>query len=62
MDSETFKALQAPLKAKYKDDPASAIFTLTAEGDLGNQGISCSVKNGKMVCMHCLNFYFVLSF
>ena len=49
MDSETLKALQAPLKAKYKEEPSSAIITLTAEGELGNQGVSCSVKTGKQV-------------
>eukprot|EP00026_Physarum_polycephalum_P014915 Phypoly_transcript_15483.p1 GENE.Phypoly_transcript_15483~~Phypoly_transcript_15483.p1 ORF type:complete len:171 (+),score=22.67 Phypoly_transcript_15483:120-632(+) len=49
MDSETFKAVQAPLKEKYKENPSSAILTLTAEGDLGNQGISCSVKTGKQI-------------
>jgi hypothetical protein len=51
MDSESFKALQAPLKQKYKDEPNSAIITLTAEGDLGNQGVSCSVKTGKQVIL-----------
>ena len=46
MDSATLKALQAPLKEKYKEDPGSALITLKAEGLVG-EGISCKVDTGK---------------
>jgi len=39
MNSEELKALQAPLKEKYRDDPESAIITLRAEGKI-EEGIS----------------------
>lgn len=46
MDSATLKALQAPIKEKYKEDPNSALITLKAEGRVG-EGISCKVDTGK---------------
>lgn len=39
-------ALQAPLKARYRDDPDAAVITLRAEGQLG-EGVACSVATGK---------------
>ncbi len=35
MDAEALRALQAPLKAQYRDDPAAAVITLKAEGRAG---------------------------
>jgi uncharacterized OsmC-like protein len=46
MNADEIRALQAPLKARYKEDPNSAVVTLRAEGDLGD-GISCSVETGR---------------
>jgi uncharacterized OsmC-like protein len=46
MDSSELKATQAPLKARYKDDPESAIVTLRAVGRLG-EGVTCSVETGQ---------------
>jgi uncharacterized OsmC-like protein len=46
MKVEEIRALQAPLKARYKEDPNSAVVTLRAEGNLGD-GISCSVETGR---------------
>lgn len=48
MDAAALKELQAPLKDKYREDPASAIITLKAEGNLG-EGISCKVETGKAI-------------
>jgi len=31
MDAEQLRAAQAPLKQQYKDEPAAAVATLTAE-------------------------------
>src|SRR6476659_3682460 len=45
MNSAELKALQAPLKEKYRDDPESAIITLRAEGKI-EEGISCKVETG----------------
>jgi uncharacterized OsmC-like protein len=41
------QALQAPLKERYRDDPATARVTLAADGTLGAEGITCSVATGR---------------
>ena len=46
MDSDVLRALQAPLKQKYRDDPDSAVVTLRASAEAG-QGISCKVDTGR---------------
>jgi uncharacterized OsmC-like protein len=46
MDAAQLKALQAPLKDRYRTEPAAAIITLKAEGRLG-EGATCSVKTAK---------------
>jgi uncharacterized OsmC-like protein len=47
MDSIELKTLQAPIKQKYKDDPASAVVTLKASGNLDAPGVSCRVETGR---------------
>jgi uncharacterized OsmC-like protein len=47
MDSNELRALQAPLKARYKDAPEAALVTLHASGDVGGDGIVCSVQTGR---------------
>ncbi len=47
MNAEQLRALQAPLKARYREDPAAAVVTLKADGTLGEKGITCSVATGK---------------
>jgi uncharacterized OsmC-like protein len=46
MNATELRALQAPLKDKYKRDPATAVVTLRAEGRLG-EGIACRVDTGR---------------
>jgi len=46
MGRDTLRALQGPLKDRYRDDPAAAVVTLRAQGSLG-EGISCSVDTGR---------------
>lgn len=48
MDAAALKDLQAPLKDKYREEPASAIITLKAAGKLG-EGISCKVETGRAI-------------
>ncbi|MQA03337.1 MAG: OsmC family peroxiredoxin [Streptosporangiales bacterium] len=38
--------VQAPLKARYRDDPAAAVVTLRATGTLGDD-LTCSVATGR---------------
>lgn len=46
MDSDELKALQAPLKERYRDQPEAAVVTLGAEGRMGDD-LSCSVQTGR---------------
>jgi uncharacterized OsmC-like protein len=46
MKTEDLRAIQAPMKERYKADPDAALITLKAEGRLG-EGITCSVQTGK---------------
>lgn len=46
MDASALRNLQAPLKERYKQDPASAIITLKATGNIG-EGISCKLETGR---------------
>src|SRR5258707_912448 len=47
MNADELRSLQAPLKARYQLDPGAALVTLTAEGRLGNESITCSVQTGR---------------
>ena len=47
MEAQDLRALQAPLKQQYKDDPARAIVTLQASGRLDGAGVSCRVETGR---------------
>ena len=46
MNAEQLKALQAPIKERYKKDPSAAVVTLRAQGRMG-EGIACRVDTGK---------------
>src|ERR1700719_1076526 len=47
MDSTALRALQAPLKDRYKSDPKSACITLKAKGTLDDAHIACKVETGQ---------------
>jgi uncharacterized OsmC-like protein len=46
MHSEELKSLQAPIKAKYREDPPAALVTLRAEGHIG-EGLTCKIETGQ---------------
>src|SRR5881409_1617318 len=48
MDRDSLRALQAPLKSAYKDDPTQALITLKANGTLG-ENVSCKVDTGRAI-------------
>ncbi len=48
VDRERLQAIQAPLKERYRDDPGTAVVTLSAGGQLG-EGVSCSVQTGRAI-------------
>jgi len=47
MDAAELKALQAPLKARYRDDPGFALVRLKAEGGLSPDNLTCKIETGK---------------
>jgi len=47
MDAEDLRAVQQPLKDAYRSDPAAALITLRADGELGAGAVSCSVQTGR---------------
>src|SRR5436190_12370923 len=47
MDSTALRALQAPLKDRYKSDPKSASITLKAKATLDDAHIACKVETGR---------------
>ena len=47
MEAQDLRALQAPLKQQYKEDPARALVTLKASGNLSGAGVSCRVETGR---------------
>lgn len=46
MEQGELRAIQAPLKDRYRDEPTAAQVTLAAVGTLG-EGVSCSVQTGR---------------
>lgn len=47
MRSEELRGIQAPLKDQYRQDPASAVVVLEADGSLDPEGLTCSVRTGR---------------
>ena len=46
MKTEELRAIQTPIKERYKAQPGAAMITLKAQGRLG-EGVTCSVQTGK---------------
>ena len=46
MNADELKALQAPIKDRYRNDPGAAVITLRAEARAA-EGIACRVDTGK---------------
>jgi uncharacterized OsmC-like protein len=49
MNAEGLRALQAPLKARYRELPEKAVITLKATGELGAESITCKVATGRAI-------------
>ncbi|HEY7982491.1 MAG TPA: OsmC family protein [Candidatus Eremiobacteraceae bacterium] len=48
MDTESLRALQAPIKDRFRTEPGAALVTLTASGRVDDpDGLSCSVQTGR---------------
>lgn len=47
MDAAELRAMQAPIKERYKTDPKAAYITLRAKGALDDTNIACKVETGR---------------
>jgi uncharacterized OsmC-like protein len=51
MDAAGLRALQAPIKDRYKADPKAGMITLNAKGTLDDQNIACKVETGRALAV-----------
>jgi uncharacterized OsmC-like protein len=51
MDATALRALQAPLKERYKGAPNAAYITLKARGTLDDAHIACKVETGRALAI-----------
>ncbi|MGZ8300807.1 MAG: OsmC family protein [Rhodoplanes sp.] len=51
MDAAALRALQAPIKERYKADPETARITLRAQGRLDETAIACKVETGRALAI-----------
>ena len=51
MDAAELRAMQAPIKERYKSDPSAAVITLKAKGSIDHEGIACKVETGRAIAM-----------
>lgn len=47
MDRQELRQIQAPLKARYRENPTAALITLSAVGALDDVDIACSIATGQ---------------
>lgn len=47
MRPDELRALQAPLKTRYREDPAAAVVTLRASGDIAAGTVTCKLTTGQ---------------
>jgi uncharacterized OsmC-like protein len=47
VDRDELRAVQAPLKERYRSEPEAALVTLRASGELDADAIACSVATGR---------------
>jgi len=51
MDATALRAMQAPIKERYKGDPQAAFITLKAKGTLDDASIACKVDTGRALAV-----------
>jgi uncharacterized OsmC-like protein len=51
MDANGLRALQTPIKERYKNDPKAAYITLKASGHLDDAKIACKVETGRALAV-----------
>lgn len=51
MEATVLRAIQAPIKERYKANPEDAYITLKARGTLDDQNIACKVETGRLLAV-----------
>jgi uncharacterized OsmC-like protein len=51
MDAAGLRALQAPIKDRYRSEPQAAVITLKAKGTLDDANIACKVETGRALAV-----------
>ena len=51
MDAASLRAMQAPIKDKYKTEPDAARITLKAKGSIDDTSIACKIETGRALAM-----------
>jgi len=51
MDAVSLRAMQAPIKERYKSEPQAALITLKAKGSTDSDGIACKVETGRALAV-----------
>jgi uncharacterized OsmC-like protein len=51
MDANELRAMQAPIKERYKSEPKAAFITLKAKGTLDDTSIACKVETGRALAV-----------
>ena len=51
MDAAALRAMQAPYKDKYKDNPDTAVIVLKAQGSIDESKIACKVETGRALAV-----------
>ncbi|MGJ5175342.1 OsmC family protein [Bradyrhizobium oligotrophicum] len=51
MDAAELRAMQAPIKERYKADPSAAVITLKAKGEVGGDGLTCKLETGRALAV-----------
>ena len=51
MDAAALRAVQAPIKERYKSTPEAAMITLKAKGTLDDANIACKVETGRALAV-----------
>src|SRR5271157_2354904 len=51
MDKDALRALQAPIKDRYRETPQAAVITLKAKGSIDDTAIACKVETGRALAV-----------
>ena len=51
MHAAELRAIQAPIKERYKNDPKAGLITLKAKGSLDDTNITCKVETGRALAI-----------